>query len=75
MSKYYKITKGVEPAKSGRTFGKLVDLSKMDVNDSFTFPQVDGKRVEAQTHQYGMKNGASFLITISESVSTCWRTA
>jgi hypothetical protein len=75
MSKHYHIKKGVEPAKSGRSFGKLVDLSKMEVGDCFTYPQVDEARVKSLVDTYGKKNGAAFLVTVSESQSTCWRTA
>lgn len=74
MRKHYKISKGLELPKSGRHFGKLIDLSKMEVGGSFTFPPVDGKRVEAMIHEYGRKNGCAFLINLND-VGTCWRTA
>lgn len=73
--KHYTLKKDVEPAKSGRTYGKPIDFAKMEVGHSFTFPQVDMKRVEAAAHAYGKQNGASFLINMSESSCTCWRNA
>lgn len=74
MSTNYKIKKGVPVAKSGRSFGKLIDLSKMEVGDSFTFPPADERLVKLFVNDYGKKNGAAFFINMSE-VSACWRTA
>ncbi len=70
----YKIKKGVPIAKSGRSFGSLVDLSKMEVGDSFSFPPSDERMVKLFVNAYGKKNGAAFLVNLSET-ATCWRTA
>lgn len=73
MNKHYQLTKGATLPKSGRTFGKPIDLSKMEVGDSFTFPSADEPRVKQMVHEYGRKNGAAFQININDN-GTCWRT-
>ena len=69
MSKaHYKIRKDkdAQPPRSGRSFGQLVPLKDMDVGDSFTFPNVDAKRVESRIEQYGKTNGATFMVNIGD---------
>jgi hypothetical protein len=72
--KHYSINKDKELPKSGRSFGRLLDLSKMDVGDCFSFPTADEARVKALVDAYGKKNGASFLMNFNDH-GTCWRTA
>lgn len=72
-AKHYSVKKGVELATAGRTFGKLIDLSTMEIGDSFTYPMVDSSRVQTLTNDYGRKNGAAFFINLTESIGTCWR--
>lgn len=72
----YKIKKGGEPPKTGRTFGQLVpiaDLKSMEVGEHFVFPSIDEKRVTTMVEAYGKKNGGAFLINIGDEC-TCWRT-
>ncbi len=65
-STHYKIIKGKELPKSGRSFGDFPPLADMEVGDSFLFNEADEKRLMSILTTYGKKNGCAFSINMGE---------
>lgn len=65
----FKIEKNVPiPGANGR---RKYPLHKMEVGDSFQFPEGDSAKVSAAAGVYGRRNGMKFSVSSSER--RCWR--
>lgn len=71
-TKNYRIIKGRELPKSGRSLGAFCPFTLMEIGDSFLFAEADVKRVQSLADAYGKKNGWGFFINMA-SENVCWR--
>lgn len=73
MSKQnYRIIKGRELPKSGRSLGAFCPFKEMDTGECFLFAEGDAARVQALADAYGKKNDCAFFINRAEE-NVCFR--